>query len=268
MTPDAALQRLSDLNPHVRRQALSDLVAMWQTGRVACADQSDAVNMHCHTFFSYSGYGYSPSAPAWLARAQGWRALGTVDFDVLDGLEETLEACDAVRVRGASGLETRVYLPEYADWEFNSPGEPGVLYYVGIGFAGQRVPAEASAVLGDMRERAAQRNRDMIARVNAYLAPVTIDDVRDVLPLTPSGNATERHILVAYDIAARRRFGERQDLLAYWADKLDMTPSQVDGFLGDVPFPPRSDPRQVDETRRSGLSAAGTQDLSAPGCRQ
>ena len=43
-----------------------------------------------------------------------------------------------------------------------------------------------------------------MARVNAYLDPVTIDYERDVLPLTPAGNATERHMLVAYMHAAER----------------------------------------------------------------
>ena len=42
-----------------------------------------------------------------------------------------------------------------------------------------------------LRERARQRNLDIIQRVNAYLDPVCIDYERDVLPLTPAGTATE-----------------------------------------------------------------------------
>jgi hypothetical protein len=37
----------------------------------------------------------------------------------------------------------------------------------------------------------------MISRLNVFLDPVMVDYDRDVLPLTPSGNATERHLLVA-----------------------------------------------------------------------
>ena len=251
MTPDELERSLMDFDPQVRCEALDALVTLWRMGRISCAPESDLVNMHCHTFFSYNGYGHSPSSLAWLARKRGWRALGTVDFDVLDGVEETLSACDRVQVRGASGLETRVFLPAYPDWEFNSPGEPGVLYYVGIGFVNPQAPPEASPVLQDMRERAAQRNRDMLERINGYLAPVTIDYARDVLPLTPSGNATERHILIAYDIAARRHFPERKDLVAFWAGKLDMDVAQVDAFLGETPFP--HDPIRAKLMKRGGV---------------
>jgi hypothetical protein len=77
----------------------------------------------------------------------------------------------------------------------------------------------------------------MIARLNAYLDPVTIDYEEDVLPLTPSGNATERHMVIAYDKAAREHFPEREDLLAYWARKLDLDVETVDDFLEDEPYP-------------------------------
>jgi hypothetical protein len=52
--------------------------------------------------------------------------MGIVDFDVLDGVDEFLDACELVGVRGSAGIETRVFLPEFATREINSPGEPGV----------------------------------------------------------------------------------------------------------------------------------------------
>ena len=237
MPPKKAAERLLDLDTAIRREALRRLVEAWQGGDLRCAPESQLVNMHCHTFYSYSGYDHSPASLAWLARQSGWRALGTVDFDVLDGVEETLSSCDAVGVRGVSGVETRVFLPEFPDREFNSPGEPGVLYYVGMGFVSPQAPPSAALVLADMRRRAADRNCEMISRVNACLDPVTIDYERDVLPLTPSGNATERHIVIAYDTAARRSYPGRGDLCAFWARKLEMGVEQVDAFLGDRPYP-------------------------------
>ncbi len=229
--------RLKDHDPQTRREALEALVEAWRAGEIACAPPRDVVNMHCHTFFSYNGYGHSPTSLAWLARERGWHALETVDFDVLDGVEETLTACDTVGLRGASGMETRVFCPTFADREFNSPGEPGVIYYVGAGFVPQSIPPSAGGVFRDMRTRSAKRNRRMIARLNAYLDPVTIDYADDVLPLTPSGNATERHMVIAYDGAARARYPARGDLLAYWAQKLELDVATVDEFLGDEPYP-------------------------------
>ena len=237
MPLDDLRKRLKDSSLEIRRRALDDLLSACRAGKVECQPQGDLVNMHCHTFFSYNGYGHTPTSLAWLARERGWHALATVDFDVLDGVTETLDSCHRAGVRAAAGLETRVFLTEFPTLEFNSPGEPGVLYYVGLGFTGEPPPAEAAPVLAEMRNRSAERNRDMVARVNAYLAPVTIDYDRDVLPLTPSGNATERHILIAYDVAARRRYPQREALLDYWSGKLRIGVGAVNAFLGDEPFP-------------------------------
>jgi hypothetical protein len=237
MELDKQRERLKDLRPVVRRRALAALLAARERGEVAWPQAGSAVNLHCHTIFSYNGYGHSPASLAWLAGEHGWHAVGMVDFDVLDATDECHTSCDLVGVRGAAGLETRTYMPEFSTLKINSPGEPGVCYFIGMGFARTRPPAAAAAVLADMRQRAADRNRLLVGRVNAYLAPVVIDYDRDVLPLTPSGNATERHILVAYDAAARRVWPERAALVDFWAAKLAMDAAAVERFLGDKPFP-------------------------------
>jgi hypothetical protein len=87
-------------------------------------------------------------------------------------------------------------------------------------------------VLNDLKQRAADRNRGVLARVNAHLEPVTIDYERDVLSLTPQGNATERHMLAAYLDAVERN---TPDPLGFWADKLDMAPAQVATIVKDKP---------------------------------
>ena len=225
-------QQLKAFDLQVRRHALDQLLQAWRNREINCQPQNDSVNMHCHTFFSYNGYGHSPTSLAWLAKESGWHALGTVDFDVLDAIEETLSACDRVGVRGAAGLETRVYLPEFPEWEFNSPGEPGILYYVGVGFATGHPPT-GIGIFSEMCRRAAERNQRMVARLNAYLNPATIDYKRDVLPLTPSGNATERHMLIAYDSAARARFPKQSELVAFWASKLEMDASGIAELLSE-----------------------------------
>lgn len=179
--------------------------------------------MHAHTFFSFNAYGHSPTSLVWLALKNGYTAIGSVDFDVLDAVDEFLATCELAGVRGSSALETRVYIPEFSTREINSPGEPGVAYHMGIGFTSSHAQGNAADILTEMRSRAAQRNRDLVARVNAYLAPVTIDYDRDVLPLTPAGNATERHILVAYTRAVEQ---SGADPVAFWSAKLS-TPHDV-----------------------------------------
>jgi hypothetical protein len=222
--------QLNDFDPAARAAALATLEEAARRGEVAVAPEAGVANMHCHTFFSFNAYGYSPSALAWLARKNGYRLLGIVDFDVLDAVDEFLDACELVGVRGSAGIETRVFIPQFATREINSPGEPGIYYHMGIGFAGGQIPPQAAAILHDLRARAMQRNVEIVRRVNAHLDPVMVDYDRDVLPLTPAGNATERHMVLAYVRAAERAV---PDLAAFWCGKLGLEPAQVDGLLAD-----------------------------------
>ena len=224
--------QLNDFDPAVRAGALAELIASADQGLVPMEPVSEVANMHCHTFFSFNAYGYSPTALAWLARRRGFKVMGTVEFDVLDSVDEFLDACAAVGVRGSTGMETRVFLPEFITREINSPGEPGIYYHMGIGFTSSRAPEPAASILADMRRRARQRNLDVAARVNGYLAPVTIDYERDVLPLTPSGNATERHMVVAYLRAAERIV---PDPGAFWADRLNLEPEHAATLMRNSP---------------------------------
>jgi hypothetical protein len=236
MDSTALLEKLeADLNNHAparRAQALDEIQDLMRASAVPVETAAEVANMHCHTFFSFNAYGYSPSGLAWLAKRRGYQLLGIVDFDVLDGVEEFLGACERLDQRGSAGLETRVYIPEFARREINSPGEPGIYYYMGIGFTANQPPEAVAPILADMRRRAEQRNRDMAERINAYLSPVKIDYDRDVLPLTPKGNATERHMLVAYLQAARSHY---PDPVPFWSEKLGVPEDQVAAQIQDTP---------------------------------
>jgi hypothetical protein len=216
--------QLNDFRPALRSHALNKLL---ERKPDAPAPQ-EVANMHCHTFFSYNAYGHSPSSLAWLARQRGYKLMGIVDFDVLDGVDEFLAACDLTGVRGSAGIETRVYVPEFAQHEMNSPGEPGVLYHMGIGFTTGHVKPEAAAILKSLRDQSHQRNKNLVERVNSFLHPATIDYEADVLPLTPNGNATERHIVAAYLLATARLFyySEAEET-RFWALRLQMSEDEV-----------------------------------------
>ncbi len=225
--------RLNDFDEGVRRDALHGLMDLVQAGRIDLPAPQPVVNLHAHTFFSFNGYGYSPSCFAWKARCEGLLAAGVVDFDVLDAVDEFLDACRAVGIRGCAGLETRVFLPEFETREINSPGEPGIMYHMGAGFTSSAVPH--SEVLGRLRETAGQRTRAIVERVNPCLDPVTLDYERDVLPLTPHGNATERHVCMAYEKRGIEVFPETGPRAAFWAAKLGQTPEAVEKLFPDPP---------------------------------
>jgi hypothetical protein len=220
-------------------------------GKIVFPEPGHAVNLHCHTFFSFNGYGYSPTFFAWKARCEGMRVAGIVDFDVLDAVEEFLEACDRLGLRGCAGIETRVFVPPFETREINSPGEPGISYHMGLGFTsgnGGQSPISSGRYAPSMEEigdsppfpaeflRVAQdRNRGVAIRVNPFLHPVTVDYERDVLPLTPNGNATERHLCMAYDIKARDLFPEDGQRAAFWAEKLGTDVAKIHAILNDAP---------------------------------
>ena len=157
-----------------------------------------------------------------------------MDFDVLDGVQEFLKAGRLLGLKSTAGFESRVFIPEYGEKVINSPHEPGVYYLAGVGFT--RPPEQGTAgaaTLAQMADCARRRNLLMAQKINAYLDPVTIDYEKDVLPLTPAGNATERHMLVAYERRARELYPEAEDLAAFWSGKLGEPVEKVRPLLQD-----------------------------------
>jgi hypothetical protein len=228
----ALVAQLDSFDAAVRRRALERLVEA--IGPEGLGGRRPEVNLHCHTSLSYNAYGYSPTRFAWEARRYGLEVAGIVDFDVLDGVREFLEAGRLLKLKTVAGFETRVFVEALRDKVTNSPNEPGVSYLITTGFAEPPPPGSAAArTLTAMAERARRRNREMVARLNRHLEPVTLDYERDVLPLTPAGNATERHMLVALERRAREVFPRPDRLVAFWSGKLNEPEAQVRRLLGD-----------------------------------
>lgn len=229
-TFDGLEAQLNNFDAGVRAAALEQVAALAAQQDGILEAEKPVANLHCHTFFSFNAYGYSPTGLAWLAKRRGYRLLGMIDFDVLDGVDEFMTACERIGVRGSAGIETRVYLPEFSTRETNSPGEPGIFYHIGVGFTSSRAPDDVQPILAGLRQRAQQRNQGVIQRMNDYLAPVQIDYAADVLPLTPGNNPTERHIVVGYIRAAERML---PDAASFWSDKLGMAREQVERLMQD-----------------------------------
>ena len=221
-------EKLDSFDPAERKQALLSLCEKVESGKIALPKAGTDVNLHCHTFFSYNSYGHSPSKFAWLARKAGLAVAGVVDFDVLDGLEEFLEVGRMLGLKACAGLETRVFVPEFADKVINSPGEPGISYHMGVGFPRADLEAEQKEFLIGLGKTAQQRNRLLCEQVNEYLQPVELDYEKNVLPLTPAGNATERHLCLAYARKAKELFGDDRKLADFWSEKLGVDASSLE----------------------------------------
>lgn len=223
------------------RHTLAGLKAPNAAGRITAlkkiiAEESPAagrrplrpeINLHAHTTYSYNPYGYNPTEYAWLAREYGMTAAGIVDFDVLDGVDEFHAAGALLNLRTVASIESRVFVPAFADQVINSPGEPGIAYHMGVGFVSSQVPPGAAGFLSAMCERAEQRTRTLVGKVNDYLAPLRLDYELDVLTLTPQGNATERHVCEAYARKAASDFAG-ESLRVFWTEKLGPLPEDID----------------------------------------
>ena len=212
--------RLDSFDPGERKQALTALCEKVEAGEITLPRAGTDVNLHCHTFFSYNTYGYSPSKFAWLARKAGLTVAEVVDFDVLDALKEFLAAAKMLGLKACAGLETRVFVPEFATRVMTSPGEPGITYHMGVGFPRAALEGQQKQFLLNLRQTAQQRNQDLMGRVNEHLKPVELNYEKDVLVLTPGGNATERHMCLAYARKAREIFDDDDKLIKFWSEKL------------------------------------------------
>jgi hypothetical protein len=241
---DDLLTNLDNFDPKVRAETLEALA-----GRMVSGPSNENVNMHFHSFFSYNAEGWSPSHIASEAKQAGLYAAGLCDFDVLDGQDEFLNAGELLGLRSTVNVETRVFLSEYADKEISSPGEPGVTYIMGAGFARPLVHGSLQAIgLRGYRERATLRNEELIERINAHVPDIAVNYETDVLPLTPLNGATERHIMRAYVNKAQERFGSDSDVAAYWAGLMGKPVEDLEKMLGTP---------AIEEAVRSKLAKRG-----------
>jgi len=221
-------EKLDSFDSSVRQSALRKLCGLVEAGAVDLPSASRKVNLHCHTFYSYNSYGYSPAKIAWLSRRRGLAAAAVIDFDALDGLEEFLTAGSVLNLKCCGGFETRVFFPEFADKQINSPGEPGIAYHIGAAIPRGNLDAKLGRFLQKMKATAQNRNIALMNKVNEYLKPVELDYEKDVTVLTPNGNATERHLCLAYARKAQQLFPDSDDLSNFWSDKLQIDAKELD----------------------------------------
>ncbi len=190
---------------------------------------SENVNMHFHSFYSFNAEGWSPSRIAWEVKKSGLHASGIVDFDVIDGMDEYLAAAELLGIRASVGVESRTFFAKFADAEMDSPGEPGVNYVMGVGFTGHFSASSPQALkLAQYRENARQRNLALISRINAKVPEIALDYEKDVIPLTPSGNATERHIITAYAEKSMKAFSGKSKAFSYLSSVLGKGAAEIE----------------------------------------
>jgi hypothetical protein len=111
-----------------------------------------------------------------------------------------------------------------------------VTYIMGAGLVrAPRAGTPQAQTLAALRAQARARNLALMDRINPHLPQVALDYQRDVLPLTPSGNATERHIIRAYVLKAAQVFPAEAGQAQFWATVLGRDAQAVRKLLADLP---------------------------------
>ncbi len=221
------INKLSSFNFEERIEALEKIVYFIKTGDIKKHEkQFPYDNMHIHSFHSFNYNNWSPSRIILEAYRHGLKHIGIVDFDTIAATEEAHIASKKIGIPTLTGLETRVHVSFFADRVINSPGEPGIYYINGLGFTKFPQPGtEAERIYKNLHFIASRRNKLVVDKLNQFLTPVKIDYEKDVLPLSPSHNPTERHIIKAYVEKAKIIMENQEN--QFWADILKISPENV-----------------------------------------
>ena len=205
MSKYVELQReIAFLNAKTAEERLENLRSLIESELTPPEVKPEYANNHIHTIYSFSPY--SPTAAVYMARAEGLETAGIMDHDSIGGAEEFRVAGEIAGIGTTCGMECRVSLEgtSMAERRLNNPDQTGVAY-----MAIHSVPktgfARLQEVFKPLRERRNERNKKMLANINALVAPagIELDFERDVLPLSnfaEGGSVTERHLLYALSV--------------------------------------------------------------------
>ena len=217
LNADTAAERLS---------ALRDIKARIDRGEIKKDSDSNSVNNHIHTIYSFSPY--SPSAAVYMAWKNGLCTTGIMDHDSIAGAREFLEAGKILGIETTIGMECRVNMENsrLCGKRINNPDQISVAYVAMHGVSHEHIES-LNDWFAPYREARNRRNRKMCENINRLVASsgVTLDFDTDVLPLScfsEGGGVTERHLLFAL---ARKLIALRPDrsaLCDFLSDTLGM----------------------------------------------
>lgn len=189
------------LNAKTPEQRIENLKLLLANEKQPPEVKPEFANNHIHTIYSFSPY--SPTAAVYMARAEGLETAGIMDHDSIGGAEEFRKAGEILGMGTTCGMECRVRLDATSmkGRRLNNPDQDGIAY-----MAIHSVPrtgfARLQEVFAPLREKRNERNKKMLANINALTAPhgIVLDFDADVLSISAyaeGGSVTERHLLYA-----------------------------------------------------------------------
>ena len=202
--------------------------------------QTDEVNNHVHTTYSFSPY--HPSMAAYKAYEAGLKAVGIMDHDSVSGAEEMLAAAKSIGIASTVGFEVRVNFTGTAveGRKINNPDSKNIVYIAIHGIPKKRIP-EAVRFLKPMNDARNKRNRAMTHALNKLLPGYglpALDFDRDVAAISQAKNGgaiTERHLMCALANAMVMHSGKGDALVRFVIEKLGLAlPEKIAAHLSDA----------------------------------
>ena len=202
-----------------RLAALKEIKKKIDSGEIKKSSESNSVNNHIHTLFSFSPY--SPSAAVYMAWQNGLCTAGMMDHDSIGGAKEFIEAGKILGIATTVGLECRVNMDStrLAGKKINNPDQNSIAYVALHGLRHDCIET-VQAYFAPYREARNQRNRIMCDNITTLLSKtgIRLDFDTDVLPFSEyerGGTVTERHILFSLAKKLDTRFPQRDALCAF-----------------------------------------------------
>ncbi|MDR1569763.1 MAG: PHP domain-containing protein [Oscillospiraceae bacterium] len=222
--PAALTAPLNQPTAALRLARLREYAERFRAREFAPPTQTDYVNNHIHTIYSFSPY--SPADAAYRAWLNGLATAGIMDHDSVSGAEEFLEAGRILGIGATVGFECRCSLAgtPYSGRRLNNPDQEGVAYVACHGIPASRIHT-VDRWLAPYRAKREERNRRMVERINALTGggALELDYERDVATLSQSkhgGSVTERHLLYALTLKLLASAERGKAIVTLLKDKL------------------------------------------------
>ncbi len=226
---DYYLKHIGNLNNpsiEIRLDSLSKLKEGIDAGEIRKPAESNDVNNHIHTSYSFSPY--TPTKALWMAYTNGLSTAGIMDHDTVAGCNEFAIAGKILGMATTGGMEIRVNMDNtsLAGRKINNPDQNSVVYMALHGIPHTKIDEIQNWIRPYAKARN-RRNADMVDKLNQILSPydIKIDFKKDVAPLSmwnDGGSITERHISYALAFKLTERYGKGEKLVDFYKNTLKL----------------------------------------------
>ena len=217
------IENINNDNENIRFESLKNLIST----EVIKVSQSNEVNNHVHTKFSFSPY--YPAMAAFKAYKAGLIAVGSMDHDSISGAKEMIKACEIIGIGSTVGFELRVNLNEtkLEGKKVNNPDSENIAYIAIHGIPKNKID-EAKEFLKPINIERNVRNKKMVNKLNSIITTFGIEEIdfeEDIYKMSMAkygGSITERHILFAFSNKILNKYKKGKDVVNFLINNLQL----------------------------------------------